>query len=147
MTMERSGSDSKFEQVARKINEANPDYIHHVRAIVSLIRSLSGLAILWKIQKKPWNRYSSQVRYLNLNQIEDVFLSEVVWFAVIKDNYKVAADTSNETKSMAEQLLEELEDLLNFMLSLNLDIDFESNGSVEGWLVSKNQKLMNFGMK
>jgi len=33
------------------------------------------------------------------------------------------------------------------MLSLNLDIDFESNGSVEGWLVSKNQKLMNFGMK
>ena len=33
------------------------------------------------------------------------------------------------------------------MLSLNLDIDFESNGSVEGWLVSKNPKLMNFGMK
>ena len=33
------------------------------------------------------------------------------------------------------------------MLSLNLDVDFEQNGSVEGWLVSQNSKLMNFGMK
>ena len=48
--MERSASDTKFEQISRKITDANPDYIHHVRAIVSLIRSLSGLAIVWKIQ-------------------------------------------------------------------------------------------------
>jgi hypothetical protein len=71
---------------------------------------------------------------------------EFLWFAVTIDNPNVKKYTKIATKVLAAEVVTKMEYLLNYLHSLNRDIDFSNNGNLEGYLVKRNPKLTKYGM-